>query len=161
MRGGALPPALLFAALGLALGSAPLRVQAWSLVALCATLAALSRAAVPSGWLELVFLGCWTSVVATAAAVHLPGRPGPRTALALSINAGVWSSGVVTLSGSRLDLLKAAPAVLLALPAAWLIARRASIAVKVASSWLIAIAILAAALPFLPVTPGYLPDHLE
>jgi len=29
------------------------------------------------------------------------------------------------------------------------------------SSWLIAIAVLAAALPYLPVTPGYLPDHLE
>ena len=43
MRGGALPPALLFAALGLALGSASLRVQVWSLIALGATLAALSR----------------------------------------------------------------------------------------------------------------------
>jgi hypothetical protein len=41
------------------------------------------------------------------------------------------------------------------------VAHRASIAVKVASSWLIAIALLAAVLPFLSVTPGYMPDHLE
>ena len=61
----------------------------------------------------------------------------------------------------RSDLLKAAPCVLLAMPAAWLIGRKASIAVKVASSWLIAMAVLAALLPFLPVTPGYLPDHLD
>jgi len=29
------------------------------------------------------------------------------------------------------------------------------------SSWVIAIAALAATLQLLPVTPGYLPDHLE
>jgi hypothetical protein len=28
-------------------------------------------------------------------------------------------------------------------------------------SWLIAVALLMAVLRFLPVTPGYLPDHLE
>jgi uncharacterized membrane protein len=28
-------------------------------------------------------------------------------------------------------------------------------------SWLIAIVVLVVALRFLPVTPGYLPDHLE
>lgn len=36
-----------------------------------------------------------------------------------------------------------------------------TLAVKVASSWLIAVAILAVALKFLPVTPGYMPDHLQ
>ena len=161
MRGGALPPALLLAALGLALGSARPRVQGTSLVVLGATLAALSRMTVPPAWLEVVFLGCWASVAITAATVHLRHGPGWIAAVALSLNAGLWSCGVVALSGSGADILKSAPAVLLLLPAAWLMARRASIAVKVASSWLMAIAILAAALAFLPVTPGYLPDHLE
>jgi hypothetical protein len=32
---------------------------------------------------------------------------------------------------------------------------------KVLASWLIAIAVLVASLSFLPVTPGYQPDHLE
>lgn len=161
MRGGALPPSLLIAALGLALAFATPRVRTWSLAGLSATLALLSLATIPPGWLEVVFLGCWTSTAATAAAVHLPRGLGIRGAIALSINAGVWSGAVVALSGSRFDLLKAASCVLIVLPASWLVARRASIAVKVASSWLIAIAILAAALPFLPVTPGYLPDHIE
>jgi hypothetical protein len=41
-------------------------------------------------------------------------------------------------------------------------ARRAcALAVKVVVSWLVAIALLNAALHFLPVTPGYLPDHVE
>ncbi|HET6972107.1 MAG TPA: hypothetical protein VFH92_13350 [Phenylobacterium sp.] len=41
------------------------------------------------------------------------------------------------------------------------IPRLALWALAVGASWLIAIAALAAALPFLPVTPGYLPDHLD
>lgn len=161
MRGGALPPALLLAALGLALAAASPRVWVWSLIALGVTLAAASQASVPGGWLEIVFLGCWASVVATAAAVHLPRGPGLWGGIVFSVNAGVWAGAVLALTGSRLDLLKAAPSVLIVLPAAWLIQRRAGIAVKVVSSWLIAVAILAAVLPFLPVTPGYLPDHLE
>ncbi len=161
MRGGALPPALLFAALGLALAFAPARARAWSLLLLVATLAALSFVTVPRDWLETAFLGCWISVAVTAALVHLPrGLSMPGT-LALSFNAAMWASAVVDLSGSPLDLIKALPWTLLVLPASWLVARRASIAVKVASSWLIAIALLAAVLPFLPVTPGYMPDHLE
>jgi hypothetical protein len=35
------------------------------------------------------------------------------------------------------------------------------LAVKVVVSWLIAIALLNAVLRLLPVTPGYLPDHVE
>ena len=36
-----------------------------------------------------------------------------------------------------------------------------ALALKVLASWLIAIAVLVASLSFLPVTPGYQPDHLE
>jgi hypothetical protein len=35
------------------------------------------------------------------------------------------------------------------------------LAPRIVSSWLIAVALLAATLQMLPVTPGYLPDHLE
>jgi hypothetical protein len=161
MRGGALPPALLLAALGLALAAAPKRVWLWSALALGGTLTTLLLIPVPGAWEETAFLGCWGSTVATAAAVHLRRGVGPRGGIALSINAGVWSGAVLAVAGAPLDLLKAMPAALLVLPAAWLIGRGGSIAVKVASSWLIAIALLAAVLPFLPVTPGYLPDHLD
>jgi len=99
--------------------------------------------------------------IASAATVHLPKGLGPRAALALSINAGFWSGAVIALAGSQLDLLKALPCAFVLLPAAWLVSRRAPIAVKVVASWLIAVAILAATLQFLPVTPGYMPDHME
>lgn len=161
MRGGALPPAILFAALGLALATAKPRVQVAGLFVLGVTLAALCQVDLPAAWLEPVFLGCWVSAAITAAAVHLRPVHGKTAAIVLSLNAALWSSGVVALSGRPTDALRALPAVLVLLPASWLIARRALIAVKVSSSWLMAIALLAAFLPFLPVTPGYLPDHLE
>jgi hypothetical protein len=81
--------------------------------------------------------------------------------LAASLNAGFWAGAVIALSGSRLDLLKALPCVLVLLPAASGLRLRATIAAKTVASWLIAMAVLAAALQFLPVTPGYLPDHLD
>jgi hypothetical protein len=161
MRGGVVPPALLFAALGLALAFAPRRAWAPSLLALIATLGAFTFVPVPEVWLEGIFLGCWISVIATAASVHLVRGVSPRAALALSFNAGVWASAVVSLSGSRLDVLRALPCVFIFLPASWVVARFASIPVKVVSSWIIAVAILAATLQLLPVTPGYLPDHME
>ena len=128
---------------------------------LTVTATSLAIAPVPRGWLNWVFLGCWLSVAASAASVHLLGGLRPRWAFAASLNAGFWSGAVIALGGSRLDLLKALPCVLVLFPAALVIGLRATIAVKVVASWLIAIAVLAATLQFLPVTPGYLPDHLD
>jgi hypothetical protein len=161
MRGGVWPPALLFTALGFALAFVSRRTWGLSLVALLASLGALTFLPVPEIWLEGAFLGCWISVIATAANVHFVRGPSQWAALALSLNAGFWASVVISLSGSRIDLLKALPCVLIFFPASWVVARYGSIPVKVVSSWIIAVAILAATLQLLPVTPGYLPDHLE
>jgi hypothetical protein len=51
--------------------------------------------------------------------------------------------------------------VLAFLPSVWTANRRVSIALRVVASWLIAVAVLGALLHFLPVTPGYVPDHME
>jgi hypothetical protein len=161
MRGGALPPALLAAALGLALAFAPPRNRRIGLGLFAAIVIAASQFPWPFPWLDGVFIACWAGVVASAASVHLPARLQRAMALPLSANAGVWAGGVIALAGAPGDLIKALPWVLLALPAARLADTRASIALKVVASWLIAVATLAALLPFLPVTPGYLPDHLD
>jgi hypothetical protein len=160
MRGGALPPALLAAALALALSFAPRRAAAQALVLLAAGALATVATPIPAGARDGVFLGAWLSIAATALSVHLPNGL-PRTpALALSLNAGLWCGALVSAAGQPVDLLKAAPCTLLLVPAAAL-AGRAPVAVKVAASWLVAVAVLCAALQFLPVTPGYLPDHLD
>jgi len=161
MRSGVLPAALLFAALGLALAFAPRSNWRSSLLALVASVGVFNFVPVPHHWLEGAFLGCWISVIATAGSVHLLRGPSPCVALALSLNAGLWSSAVVSLSASRLDLLLALPCVLIVWPAGWLVSRQRSIPLKVVSSWIIAVAVLAGTLQVLPVTPGYLPDHLD
>jgi hypothetical protein len=59
-------------------------------------------------------------------------------------------------------VLCAAAGLLLALlPASRVPDRRVLLALRVIASWLIAVAMLGALLQFLPVTPGYLPDHME
>jgi hypothetical protein len=161
MRGGALPAALLCGAVGLAIAFAPRRAWLPSVVILTATVFIAGTVPFGAGGLETVFLGCWTSVAASAVTVHLPCGLDSRGALALSLNGGFWSGAVIAVAGSSPDLFKALPCVLVSFPAAWIVRSGAPIVVKVISSWLIAIAVLSATLALLPVTPGYLPDHLE
>ena len=160
MRGGALPPALICAALGFALAFAPRRAFALSLALLVAAAGAASLLPLPKASTETVFLGCWASVIVTAAAVHLPGGVGPRLARCLGLNAGAWTGAVIAVAGRPLDLVEALPCALLCIPGAWLVAGRRGIVIKVAASWLIAVSILAASLPLTP-TPGYQPDHMD
>jgi len=126
-----------------------------------ATLAVFLLVPMPRDYVEAIFFACWTTVIVTAASVYFVQRFGRWLPIVMSLNAGAWASAVVDISGSRLDVVKAFPCVLLALPASWIAERIGLIPIKVISSWFIAVATLAAVLQLLPVTPGYLPDHLE
>ena len=159
MRGGALPPALLCAALGFALAFAPRRALGASLAVLGLTAVAASLLPLGQAWIEPVFLGCWVGVALAAAAVHWRGGVPTTAALLLALNTGLWSGGVIAVAAEPVDLLKALPCALLCLPGQW-IAARWPIVLKVAASWLIAVALLVAALPLTP-TPGYAPDHMD
>lgn len=160
MRGGVLPPALLFAALAFALAYAPRGARLPAIVAALVAAFAVAQAAIAPRWVEYVFFSCWASVIVTAASIHLRRPIGLRSAVALGANAGVWAGATIALLGTTLDLAKATPLLALVIPAAWLVATGRGIALKVAGSWLIAIAALAMVLPIVP-TPGYAPDHME
>jgi hypothetical protein len=151
---------LLFAALACLLAFAPRTSRLPAIVAALIAAAIVAQVPLPPRWVEGVFLGCWASTVATAALVHFPGRLTGRRSLALGVNAGAWAGATVAIAGTTLDLAEAAPWLVLVAPGAWLVATRRGVAVKVVSSWLIAIALLAAVLPLVP-TPGYAPDHME
>ncbi|CAN5444811.1 hypothetical protein BH10PSE5_BH10PSE5_12190 [soil metagenome] len=161
MRGGALPPALLAAALSFALAFAPRRSLTWAPPIFVLAAFGASFVHLDKRWDDGVFLGCWISVVLSAAAVHLPRGLNQPTALLLALNAGVWAGTIIAVAGGPLDLAKALPWVLLALPGAWLVSRGWGLGIKVVSSWLIAVAILAATLPTTTPTPGYAADHME
>jgi hypothetical protein len=160
VRSFALPEMLLCAALGLGLAFAARRCWGSSIIALITTSMAAAHAPVPPDWLDGVFLGCWISATINAATVYLPHGITARTALALSLNSGIWCGALVSLSGSPFDLVRTLPSVLVVVPSGF-VSRRAPLAGKVVSSWLIAVAALTATLQFLSVTPGYMPDHLE
>lgn len=161
MRGGLLAATLLCAAFGIALAFAPRRVWLACLATLAGAMIGGFALHVPPRFAGLVFLCGWLSVIASAATVHLPAGLPPRAAWLLSCHAGAWSGAMIALEGHWPDLPVALSGALALLPAALALRWRLAIAAKVVSSWLIAIAVLAAALPYLPVTPGYLPDHLE
>ena len=161
MRGGALPPALLFAALGLAFSFAPRRII--PVAAILAIVAAIGTSflRVATSWEDTIFLGCWIGVAVAAASVHIPGGVRPAWALFLALNSGLWAGAVIAAAGHELDLAISAPALLVCIPGAWLVGTGRGIAVKVAASWLIAVGVLALCLQLAPTTPGYKPDHMD
>jgi len=160
MRGGALPPALLFAALGFLLAYAPRKLTPPAVLAMVAGAAGAFAIGVPDNLEEIAFAGCWISVMATALLLHLPGRLGALPLTMVGLNAGVWAGAVISVAGTPLDLVIALPAVLVVVPAALILHTPARVGVKIVGSWLAAVAILAAAIPLTP-TAGYEPDHFE
>lgn len=161
MRGAALPAALLCAALGLLLAFASWRAILCGL-ALLVTTSVIAAHFIPvdGRMIELAFIGCWISMIVIAAGVHLPWQAPLWLTVAAAVDAGFWSGAVIAGEGARLDLARALPCVLIVIPARWIVGRGWQIGVKVVSSWLIAVALLAALLPT-AVTPGYVPDHMD
>jgi len=156
---GVLPPLLVAASLAIAIVNAGARFRA--LVVFFATAAVVALFPMPEWTSDAGHLACWISIVACGAVAYAPYGVSARFAIALAAGAGV-SAGAV---GTRAD----APALVVLVPlvaavtmcAARAAARHVPLAPKVVASWLIAVALLATLLQMLPVTPGYLPDHLE
>ncbi len=161
MRGGALPPALLAAALGFVLAFAPRKAIAPAVVTFGLVAVAASFIRADAAKTDLIFYACWASVAATALSIHLPKLLDLSWAMILAANAGLWAGAVIGVAGVPLDLAKSLPWVLLCLPGAWLVSRNLGIGVKVVASWLVAVSLLAAFLPVTTPTPGYAGDHME
>ncbi len=161
MRGGALPPALLAAALGFVLSFAPRSAIAPSLAVFVLLGAAVSLVRLDPAWADAIFYACWASLIVTALSVHLTKWLSVAATVMLAANVGLWAGAVTSVSGVPLDLGKSLPWILLFLPGRWLIGRKLGIGLKVVASWLVAVAVLGAALPATTPTPGYVGYHLE
>jgi len=109
MRGAVLPPALLCVALGLGLASARGQTAVLGLAVLVLTASAVALMPVPESWSDVAFLGCWMSIIASAAIVYAPRILQDRAALAFSLNAGVWTGALIALAPSKVGLLAALP----------------------------------------------------
>ena len=160
MRGGFLPPAILCAALGIALAFIPIRRASLAALLLVVFAALVWSLEPPIRWIEPIFVGCWLSVIANALLVHRPDRLPAALFFVAAANSGVWAGAVTAVSGERRDLFIALPLVLLFVVGRPIVLQGWSISLKVLQSWLTAVAILATMVSLTP-TPGYKPDHME
>lgn len=160
MNGGILPIALMFFATALALAFAPRR-SAWIGIAALAVSALLfSVMPIPRSATDIIFIGLWVSIIATAGTCYSNRSLSNRWIGVLAINNGVWTGALAARSGMHAGLVLAMPIALFALPGQWIAARSFGIVLKVVASWVIAIASLAIFVSLTP-TPGYKPDHME
>lgn len=160
MRGAILPDALLAAAVGMVLSYAEPRIARQSAVVM--VVAATAIAVLPWAGVsdDIAFNGCWVSLLLTAASVHIPKAPNPWLSRGLALNAGFWAGLVTHVQGGAVMVLMGLPLLLLVVPGQMVVKRGWGIAIKVACSWLIAIAALEIGLMMVP-TPGYAPDHMD
>ncbi len=159
MSAEAVPGLLLALSLALALTGASPRARGMALAGLVAT-AGMAAWLWPDGAREdLALIGGWATLAVCITALYLPRRVTPAVALALALVAGVWIGGLAASHGTPRDLAIVLPAALLALPGAW-VAKRWPVALQLLAGWLLAVAILSAALPFVSL-PGYAADHAE
>lgn len=160
MRTAVLPDALLAAAIGMALSYASPKVARQAAGLMVVIGVAMAFAPIAGVNDDLAFAGCWISLIAAAASVHIPNGAPPWVLHILAVNAGIWAGLITHVEGGASALVMALPLVLLFIPGQMIVKRNWGIVIKVACSWLIAIAALELGLMFVP-TPGYVPDHMD
>lgn len=160
MTGGALPLFLLCAALGLALGFGSKRGAWFGFACMVGVAILLASLSLPERLAPPITAGLLLSVIVTAALSYVRSGSADRWLLAAGLNAGGWAGAYASAFDQRAALALALPLGLLFIPGRWFVERDYSIVLKVAASWMIAIASLSIFVSLLP-TPGYKPDHME
>ncbi len=153
------PAAMVFAALGLMLAFVPRRTGAAG-IALAIVLASLASlwnlGAFPN---DAAIMTCWGTVAVMAALTYWPRPLARRTNLAVAAIAGIVSGLAITASTTPSSLWQPLLASLIIIPATVAVERGYGVAPRVVASWLVAVAVLAALLPYVIAHPGYVADH--
>ena len=104
---------------------------------------------------------CWLAIVAISVFVYLPRLHTRALVYTAAVSAGIATSVAQLPMGG--DISRLLPALGLLSIAPTLIAIRAGFAIapRVVASWILAVALLAAILPFAVSHPGYVADHRE
>ena len=158
-----LPAVLVAAAFGIAIANVRSEWLWSSIVVFVASAAIVAFAPIPAVWNERTYLACWIVIVACSAGVHLSNAVRARVMVVLALAAGATGGAVAGAANAHAYAIVASLSLIATTTslASRAVAQRVPLAPKVVSSWLMAVALLAATLQMLPVTPGYLPDHLE
>lgn len=160
MNNAPIAASLLLAVLACALAFIPRRIAvagaAAALVVTVATLVANPR--VPGA---IALNGCWVSLLVGALSVYWPGvaQRSKVISILFGANAGIWAGLVLVAEARAGALVPVLASLLLLLPARLCVRRGWTIAPRIVTSWLLAVALLAGAIPHLIEHPGYVPDH--
>ena len=160
MNGGIIPSLLLCATIGLLLSFTMGRVAWLAVSGMAAAAVVMALVALPQSLATAIFVGIWSTIIATAALAYFPPAVAARWALPLAIVAGVGVGSLASLSARKSDLVLALPIALLFVPGRWVVAHGYGLGIKIVASWMIAIAMLSTFVSLTP-TPGYQPDHME
>lgn len=160
--GGPVAAGLLLAVVAFALAFVGRRIAIAGLVlcaAACMVTVLAERVPTPS-W---VFAGCWSSLIVTALVVYFPQilRRWPWLVFLLAVNGGVWAALVVATESAAMAVVPILATLVIIIPAGLCVTLGWALAVRVVTSWLLAVALLVGAIPYLVVHPGYVADHRE
>lgn len=161
MNGTALPLVLLGLAIGIAFARVPSHSRLLAFVALSSTSVVVASLPLHAASRDVASLAVWIAVALCAATVHWPRPPTRRFVLALAVAGGACAGALAAAAAGRPEAYVLPPAAAMFLLAPWCVRHGALVAVKVLSSWIIAVTVLVATLQTLPVTLGDRPDHLE
>ena len=159
MTDSALPAAMVFAALGLMLSFAARTIAAISIA--LAVLMAFAASHVGSDTIvhQAATIACWGVILIMAILTFWPRQWPALVIIAVSGAAGFVSGAVIEAAATPLKLWPTMVVVLVVLPATLAVERGYNIVPRVVMSWLLAVAMLAALLPYVVSHPGYIPDH--
>ena len=153
------PAAMVFAALGLMLAFVPRKTAAigLALAIVLASVASLSRVGVAAN--DVAIMACWGAVLVLAGLTYWPDPAAQLTNIAIAAIAGIVSGIAIVASATPSSFLQPVLASLLIIPATVAVKRGYAVAPRVVASWLVAVAVLAALLPYVVAHPGYVADH--
>lgn len=112
---------------------------------------------------QVALTGCWVMLTAVAVVVYAPAVATHRPLLPMSGALAVGALAGVLLAPGGLGLVAASGLVFAGLlMVASLVAHRGwGLALRVVTSWAVAVAILVGTMPYFVAHPGYVPDHRE
>ena len=156
-----LPSTLVMATLGIMLGFANARDR-WTGVVIAVSIY-IASAFVPTWRVGsvVVITACWVTIAAISVFVYLPRLQTHALVYTASAVAGLAAGIAQMPNGGGLGHVLPALGMLSIAPT--LIAIRAGLAIapRVVTSWILAVSLLAAILPFAVSHPGYVADHRE
>lgn len=163
MKGEALAAGLLLATLAFALAFVTRRIAVAAVGLATVIMVSVAFVGTAGEGSNVLFAACWLTLIVLALSVYWPGRaqrhawlPFVGAAVAATIAGLLFASGNAWLSLPMAVGLAAATA-----GAGIVVSRGWSIALRVVTSWLLAVALLVGAIPHLVVHPGYEPDHRQ